>query len=286
VIRLSPDTLGVPDTGLPVLRELVHERTGMYFDDGRVPLFAERMAPLVLERGFRSFLDLYYLLKYDEAAQPWAWREVFDALAIPETYFWREIDQIRAVVCRVVPELVRRSGGALQIWSVPCASGEEPLTIAMVLNEAGWFDRADIQIHASDASPAAIARARDGRYRSRSLRALPPGLAGKYFTMAEDLFVPVPELSRRITSWTVANLMALDESALLARSPIIFCRNAFIYFSPDAIRRVVARFAHWMPVPGYLCVGASESLLNVTTAFSLEELDGAFVYEKRSQVDD
>ena len=101
------ETLGVPTTGLPVLLELVHERTGLFFDNGRGDLFAERMAPLVVERGFRSFLDLYYLLKYDESGGNDGWRQVLDALSVPETYFWREIDQIRAVAKCVMPELAR-----------------------------------------------------------------------------------------------------------------------------------------------------------------------------------
>jgi chemotaxis protein methyltransferase CheR len=281
VIRLDTDTLGLPQTGLPVLRDLVHERTGMFFDATRSDALAERLAPLVLRRGFRSYLDLYYLLKYDAAAARAAWQEVFDALAVPETYFWREIDQVKAIVCRAVPALVRRAPEAtLRIWSVPCASGEEPLTIAMALNEAGWFDRARIEVYASDASPAALDRARAGRYRSRSLRALPPQLVEKYFTAEDGMFVPDPALVRRVTAWTAVNLLADDEVATFARSPIIFCRNAFIYFSPQSVRRVVDTFAAAMPAGGYLCVGASESLLSVTNMFTLEELDGAFVYVK------
>ena len=275
------ETLGVPPTGLPVLLDLVHERTGLFFDNGRSDMFAERMAPLVVERGFRSFLDLYYLLKYDDAGGDQGWRQVLDALSVPETYFWREIDQIRAVVNRVVPELGRRSQGPIRIWSAPCATGEEPLTIAMALNEAGWFDRVSIEINGSDGSPAAIVRAQAGRYRSRAMRSLPAALKEKYFVAEGDTFIPRPELAQRISSWSVVNLMQPEEIAPFARSPIVFCRNAFIYFSPQAIKRVVATFAALMPVPGYLCVGASESLLNVTTAFSLEELDGAFVYAKR-----
>jgi chemotaxis protein methyltransferase CheR len=282
VIGLDTDTLGVPHTGLAVLRELVHERTGIVFEERRAAALAERLAPLVLRRGFRSYLDLYYLLKYDEAAAPAAWREVFDALAVPETYFWREIDQVKAIVCRVLPELVRRARGeAIRIWSVPCASGEEPLTIAMAINEAGWFDRARIEINASDASPTAIAKARAGQYRSRSMRALPAHLMEKYFVARDGVYVADPSLHGRVASWTVVNLLAASEVAPFARSPIIFCRNAFIYFSAPAIRRVVDTFAAWMPAPGYLCVGASESLLSVTTAFTLEELDGAFVYLKQ-----
>jgi chemotaxis protein methyltransferase CheR len=277
------ETLGIPAAGLPILQELVHERTGLVFDNGRGELFAERMAPLVVDRGFRSFLDLYYLLKYDDTESKQGWRQVLDALSVPETYFWREIDQVKAIVSRVVPDLVRRWPGVpLRIWSAPCASGEEPLTIAMALNEAGWFERAAIEIHGGDGSPSAIAKARSARYRPRSLRALPPALAEKYFAAADGgTFVAEPALTQRITSWSVVNLMDPEDIAPFARSPIVFCRNAFIYFSPQAIRQVVDRFAALMPTPGYLCVGASESLLNITNAFTLQEIDRAFVYVKR-----
>ena len=275
------DALGVPVTGLPVLRDLIHERTGVFFDADRTELLAERLAPLVVARGFRSFLDLYYLLKYDDAAAADMWRQVMDALSVPETYFWREMDQIRAIVCRVVPELVRRGARVIRIWSAPCATGEEPLTIAMALNEAGWFDRVAIEIHGSDGSPAAIAKARAGRYRPRAMRALPEPLAEKYFTSDGGTFVPRDELARRVMSWSVVNLMDPEEVAPYARSPIVFCRNAFIYFSPQAVKRVVEQFAALMPAPAYLCVGASESLLSVTSAFALEEIDRAFVYVKR-----
>ena len=80
---LGSDALGIPETGLPVLRDLVLERTGLFFDAERSELLAERVAPLVIERGFRSFLDLYYLLKYDEAASRRAWRQLMDALSAP-----------------------------------------------------------------------------------------------------------------------------------------------------------------------------------------------------------
>jgi chemotaxis methyl-accepting protein methylase len=128
-----------------------------------------------LERGFPSLLDYYYLLKYDAAAAE-EWGRVFDALAVPETYFWREVDQVRAIVQHVVPDLVRTLGGRpLSIWSIPCASGEEPLSIAMMLDQEGWFARTPIEIHGSDASPAAIDRARRGVYRDRVLPQLAAG---------------------------------------------------------------------------------------------------------------
>jgi chemotaxis protein methyltransferase CheR len=69
--------------------------------------------------------------------------------------------------------------------------------------------------------------------------------------------------------------------AYYATAPIIFCRNVFIYFSENAVRKTVRVLAERMPSPGYLFVSVSESLLRVTNEFSLEEIGGAFVYMKK-----
>ena len=207
---------------------------------------------------------------------------MLDALSVQETYFWREVDQLQALTGHVLPELLRATPGAtVRIWSIPCATGEEPLSIAMALEEAGWFDRARIEIHASDASPAAIAKARAGLYRERSFRSLPGALRDKYFEPRGTQWTPTASLQRRITSWTMVNLMARDEVLTHARSQIVFCRNAFIYFSRDSVKQVVKTFEDAMPVPGFLFVGASESLSKLSDRFLLEDVDRAFVYTKR-----
>ena len=275
------DSLGLSSSAIPLLRDLVHDRLGLFYDDARFDTLADRLAPLVVERGFDSYLDYYYLLKYDENAAG-EWHRVMDALSVGETYFWREIDQVRAIARVVVPELLReRPFEPLRIWSIPCASGEEPLTIAMVLEEAGLFDRGAIEIHASDASPAAVEKARAARYRERSFRSLPADLRDKYFRADGDAWVPCESLRRRVTSWSVVNVTAEAESALRGRPRIVFCRNLFIYFSQPTIKRVAGTFERIMPAPAYLCLGASESLLKISTRFELEEIGGAFVYVKR-----
>lgn len=277
------DTFGLAETGLPLLGDLIHERAGLFYANGRYDTLADRLAPLVIERGFRSFLDFYYLLKYDDRSALVEWRRVMDALSVQETYFWREVDQVSGLASTVLPELVRAAPyEPVRIWSAPCATGEEPLTIAMMLEETGWFCRAPIQIHGSDASAAAIARARTARYRERSVRSLPAALREKYFVLDDGAYIPTPALQARISSLSVVNLLARDEVALHAQSQVIFCRNAFIYFSPQSVKRVVETFASLMPTPAYLFVGASESLLNVTDKFMLDDIDrAAFAYVKR-----
>jgi chemotaxis protein methyltransferase CheR len=278
---LAPDVQGlrIPERTVLLLRDLIEGHTGVRYDDDRLDLLRDRVAPLAIERGFDSLLDYYYLLKYDAGADA-EWPRVMDALSVQETYFWREADQLRALAGAIMPRLAS-SGRPVRIWSIPCASGEEPLSIAMALEEDGWFAKADIEIHASDASQVALARARAARYGRRAFRQLPQLLWDKYFTPAGgEAWTPRPELSQRVSSWGRVNMVNALETAPFDRSDVIFCRNMFIYFSQSAIREVVTRLGALMPSPGYLCVGAAESLLRLTSGFELQDIGGAYVYVK------
>src|SRR5829696_4157785 len=169
------DNLGLRRGAEGLLRDLIHDRAGLYFDDSKLESLGEKLAPLIIERGFSSFLDYYYLLKFDADAASDEWRNLTNALSVQETYFWREMDQIHALADHVIPALIAQNPFMpVRIWSAACATGEEPLTIAIRLNEAGWFDRAKIEIFASDVSSSALERARLGSYRERSFRALSP----------------------------------------------------------------------------------------------------------------
>ncbi len=277
-----PETRGVrvPERSLTLLRDLVHAHTGMFYDEPRLSFMQDRLTPRVVECGFDSLLDYYYLLKYGpDAEQEWA--HAIDALSVQETYFWREFDQVRALVEVIVPRLAAGRPFPIRIWSLPCATGEEPLSIAMALAEAGWFARAPIEIHASDASAAALARARAGRYAARSFRQLPDALRERYFrNTGPGEWTVAPEIHARVASWTRVNAVRQEEVAPHAGADVVFCRNMFIYFDAPTVRRVVESFAAHMPSPGFLCVGASESLLRVTTRFELQDVAGAYVYVK------
>lgn len=270
------DSLGITGGVTQVLRDLIHQRLGLYYDATQFDQVADRLAPLIVARGLGSFMDYYYFLKYAEDHDEWS--KVMDALAVHETYFWREVDQLRAIVSHVVPELAAR-GRPLKIWSVPCATGEEPLTLAMLLDDAGWFGRVPIELVASDASRDAIARAKMGVYGQRSFRNLPPAMKEKHFVAHDGQWKIDPDLQRRIT-YDIVNLVAEHEVSRHASAPVIVCRNVFIYFSDESIRRTMNVFERAMPVPGYLCVGASESLLRRSTTFELQEIGGAFMYVK------
>lgn len=273
--------LAAPAGTALLLRDIVHDHTGLFFETDRTATLLEKLEPMAKERGCRSFLDYYYLLKL-EGEVTGEWQRVMEALSVQETYFWREMDQIRALVDVVVPAWFEKRHDPLRIWSAACATGDEPFTIAMALEEAGWFARAPIEIVASDASVTALDKAKRGVYRDRAFRALPQHLRDKYFQPVPHGWSISPRLLVRVR-FQRANLVVPSEISDLATAPVIFCRNVFIYFSHDAIRRTVARFAEQMPAHGHLFVGASESLLKLTKDFDLQEVGGAFVYVKTSQ---
>jgi len=277
------DILGLPKGTESLLADLVHSRIGIYFDASKIDLLMDKLSPLVIRRGFNSFLDYYYILKYDDTA-PAEWVNVMNSISVGETYFWREFDQIRALTQTIVPRwLAAHPGQTLRVWSAACATGEEPLTIALALHEAGWFERASIEIRGSDGSSFAIDKAIAGVYRERSFRSLSAERRARYFLPeGPRTWRVVPELHSKVR-FSVANLMSETEVAPLATSDIIFCRNVFIYFSESSISRTVKLFARYMPADGYLFVGTAESLLRLTTDFELKDIDNAFIYEKESR---
>jgi chemotaxis protein methyltransferase CheR len=261
-------------TGL--LRDLVLERTGICVDENMTDLFVEKLSDLITERGFTSLLDYYYLLKYDaEAAVEWP--KVIDTITVRETYFRREFDQIQLLVSSILPRHFKNHAmSPFRIWSAAAASGEEPLTIAMAIDQAG-FSGLPIEIVASDVSQAALRIAREGLYRERSFRNMSPEMREIYFTRQGDRWKINPYIQQKVT-WASANLTREDEISKLAASNVIFCRNVFIYFHEDTIRKIVKTFAKRILPPGFLFVGAPESLVKLTTDFQLNEMSGAFVY--------
>ena len=267
-----------PEGTARLLRDIVHDHIGLYFEQDRTSTLLDKLEPLARERGCRSFLDYYYLLKL-EGEVTGEWQRVMEALSVQETYFWREMDQIRALVDHIVPQWFATRNDPLRIWSAACATGDEPFTIAIALEEAGWFDRAPIEIVGSDASVNALEKAKRGLYRERAFRNIPHHLRDKYFQPMPHGWLISPRLLIRVR-FQRANLVVPAEIASLATAPVIFCRNVFIYFSPEAIRRTTGVFARQMPSDGSLFVGASESLLRITKDFDLKEVGGAFVYKR------
>ncbi len=279
---VAPTLPPAPEPVPALLRDLIHEKTGIFFDDNRLDTLLDKLAPRVLAHRCSTYLDYYYILKYEKEGAS-EWLRVMDVFSVPETYFWREADQLRALVTVVVPRWFASSPTKpLRIWSAACATGEEPYSIVMALQEAGWGTH-PIEIRASDASGTALEKARAGVYRERSFRSLPDHLRRKYFQPRGGEHQIVPAVATRV-SFARANLLAEAEISQLANADVTFCRNVFIYFSGASIARVVNSFARQSPPGSHLFIGASESLIKLSNAYEISEISHAFVYRRKEHV--
>jgi chemotaxis protein methyltransferase CheR len=276
----SAEVLGFSQSAFTLLRDMIADRAGVFYGDDKRDILTDKLSELVAARGMTSFLDYYYLLRYDADAQR-HWAELMDRLAVPETYFWRQSEQILALANVVAPRhFERRPTAPLRIWSAACCTGEEPISIALALAEAGLLYRRPIEIVASDASPAMVERARRGLYGDRSFRSLPLHLRDRYFRRDEGAGWRVDPRLHGQVRWTTANLVEPADVRPLAAADVIFCRNVFIYFSDETIGHVARLFAEGLNDDGHLFLGASESLTRLATDFELGEVGGAFVYVK------
>lgn len=202
---------------------------------------------------------------------------LIDGLTVKETSFFRDADHLDALVRHVIPSDDR----PVVVWSAGCATGQEPYSIAMALDEAGVRD---YRIVATDLSRSAVQRTREGLYSENELRGLSAARRGRYLRREGSQFRMDPGLARRVD--VRHHSLLQDRVPLGPREAIaVFCRNVLIYL--DRVR--VATFLDDLRVHlernGVLFLGGSESLWNVPDGYALERLGSAYVYRLVDGVD-
>ncbi len=281
-MRFYRETLGISDNAFIILRDLIHELTGIFFDDSKKDSLADKLSARVIELGFSSFLDYYYYLKYDEGSTREI-RNLFNLITVNETYFYRETDALHTITDVLLPSILeRKNGNPVKIWSAACSSGEEPLTLAMMLAEKGLLSDSKVQLFATDASTLAVGKAMVGEFSERSFRNCDAHFREKYFDPKDDKTMKIKQSILEFVRFSVANLNSPAEIKHFAAADIILCRNVFIYFSKKSILQTVNTFYGAMPEQAYLLLGVSESLLKFNVPFEFREINGSFVYVKEN----
>jgi chemotaxis protein methyltransferase CheR len=260
-----------------ILSGLIEERSGVYYAPDDRDLLADRVSARALEAGFESLLDYYYFLRYDDPGGA-EFDALLDALVVNETYFFREFDQLEALVDGFLAPAAR-AGGRPRVWSAACSTGEEPLTLAMLLAERGLLGAVDIV--ASDVSRRVLERARRGEFGARALRqGAPAELARRWLEGPPGGPLRArPELAAAV-DWRRVNLGDPAQVAAVGPCDVVACRNVLIYFRDATVRRVVDSLASVLKPGGALFVGVSESLLRLGTGLHCEERRGVFFYRK------
>ena len=270
----------VSDEDFQKVCDFLYRRTGMLFTASKRYYVQRRISDRM------SFLKIAYFPTYFSFLRSDADGEIekfINAFTVNETYFYREEHQLRCLSTDLLNERVRskRPGEALRIWSVPCATGEEPYSIAMWLLE-NWpeVDVQDVEIVGSDIDTECLTAARLGEFGQRALMRLTPALIGKFFTAAGNDRWRIVDDVRQSVQFTQANLMDRQETRSHGVFDVIFCRNVLIYFD-DASRRVAAENLYENLEPGgFICLGHTESMSRISPLFEVRRFADAIVYRR------
>ena len=277
------DSLRMTDGEFRSFCELLKGYCGLHFDSDARFLVEKRLARHLRELDISSYASYQYSLRNGPKCEEELAR-VVDLLTTNETYFFREAGQLRALIDEVVPELLlrrRRDGPQkpLCVWSAGCSSGEEPYSIVALALEAGLRPGTDLRVYASDISRPMLTKSRRGLYREASFRETSDALRQKYFIEKDGLHRICDDVKKHV-DFIHLNLMDRGRLALLGSMDVVLCRNVIIYFDAVTKKRVIETFYDKLRPGGYLLLGHSESLINVTSAFELRHLSRDLVYRR------
>ncbi len=272
----------LPDDVFRLLRDFIHGYCGIYFDDGTKFLLERRLSRRLEQHQLKSFEEYYRFLRYDRKREE-ELIVLIDNLTTNETYFFRETPQLNAFSREILPELSRglAERKTLRIWSAGCSTGEEPYTIAILLLESGnWWRDWQVEILGSDINQRVLHTARKGVYKKGAHRATSPDMLAKYFVEEEKGNYRIIDKVRELVSFSSVNLLDPYKTSLINNMDVIFCRNVIIYFDKEAKKKVIASFYDKLREGGYLLLGHSESLINISNAFLLRTLKHDMVYQR------
>jgi chemotaxis protein methyltransferase CheR len=241
--------------------------SGLVLDSDKRYLVESRVAPIVRREGFTGLTDLVRAM--ERGAHPGLAQEVVQAMTINETYFFRDkvpFDKLREYL---LPELItaRATRRSLRIWCAASSTGQEPYSIAMILEDlavrmAGWR----VEIVATDIATSIIDRAKAGLFSQFDVqRGLPIKYLMNNFTQEEDKWrVNAP--IRNMVQFRPLNL--LRDFAPLGQFDIVFCRNVLIYFDEAAKRDILTRIGRQTQPDGFFVMGAAETTVGLSGAFA------------------
>jgi len=264
-------------------RDSVRDLLGLHFDDTRLEEVAVTLRQRMSATGKDAARYLRLLRGPEGRAEA---RVLAGLLTVCETYFFRHLEQFRALAEVAIPERLRSRvpHTRLRLLSAGCSSGEEPYTLAILMRESfpELFEAGDVHITAVDANGARLERAAAGRYGPWSLRETPDAVRGRWFRPSGADFVLDDSIRRSVT---------FEERNLLSDDPVfwrdgafdvVFFRNVGMYFSPEVMRAVTARMARALAPGGFLFLGHAENLRGVSQDFHLRHSHDCFYYQARA----
>jgi chemotaxis protein methyltransferase CheR len=263
-------------------KNFLQDASGILLGDNKQYLVKSRLRRLLEDNGLESLSDLMTRLQRPGSAQ--LKETVIDAMTTNETLWFRDTHPFRILSEKLLPELAaRNSTQPLRIWSAACSTGQEPYSIAMIIEEYKRFQpgrlKSDVRIVATDISRPVLDTAKRGEYEMLALgRGLSPERQRHFFTSLPGGGWKVKPQVQRMVEFRELNLL---DRYLLGKFDLIFCRNVLIYFSADHKKDILTRMHACLNPGGYLILGASESLNGLSHLYEMVQCHPGIIYRKK-----
>jgi chemotaxis protein methyltransferase CheR len=247
------------------ISKLVRERSGLVLTPEKAYLIESRLGPVARTEGMAGIEEVIQALRLQKGGA--LSDKVVDAMTTNETFFYRDKTPFDILEQVVLPDVVaRKRGQPIKIWCAAASTGQEPYTIAMVCDAMGHkLGGSRVEIIGTDISDRCLEKAKAGIYSQFEVqRGLPVQMLLKHFKKSGENW-QISDQIRSAVRYRSMNL--LDDFRALGQFDIIFCRNVLIYFDVPTKKRVLERMASQVTQPGYLLLGAAETVLGVTDQF-------------------
>lgn len=254
----------ISNTDFGRLRRLICEQSGINLSSDKKTILELRIKRRLRTLNLNSYSQ-YCEYLFGHHGQKEEIVHLIDVVTTNKTDFFREAGHFELLTQKAIPDVMARNESVRQllVWSAACSTGEEPYTLAMVLNEYGLAHSGfRFRVLATDISTTVLAKAKLGVYSSEVVRPVPPDLQRKYFMRSRDpdskVLRVVPEL-RQCVEFRRLNFMDAD-FGLSERADVIFCRNVLIYFDRPTQEKILQKLTRHLVPAGYLFVGHAETL--------------------------
>jgi chemotaxis protein methyltransferase CheR len=260
--------------------KLIHEESGILLKNTKITLLSNRLRKRLNALQIDEFSDYYnYLQKLPGQEKTLEYEKMLDVVSTNETYFFRierHFDALSKVCLQEIAKI--KKNRKLTIWSAACSSGEEPYTIAIcVMENRHLFPGWDIKIIATDIAPSVLEFAKIGEYSGRRIEKVPPELLNKYF-MRKEADPPTYTVNAEIKKLVRFSYHNFFKSPFPKDIDILFCRNVMIYFDKKHQIELIKKFYESILDGGYLFIGHSETLHDISNDFIYNKIMEAPVY--------
>lgn len=266
------------DDDFEMIRKVLYTHTGISLNAGKMDLVYGRLSRRLRVLGITSFSDYLGFIDSPRGREEMA--NFINALTTNLTAFFREPHHFDYLANIVLPRAMQHHAAdrRIRFWSAGCSTGEEPYSIAMTVRETmSSIQNWDMKILATDLDSNVVAVAKKGEYSKQRIAELSEPRRKKWFTALDGCNDSVKVNSSLQELITFKQLNLMHEWPMRGLFDLIFCRNVVIYFDKSTQRKLFDRYADVLVTGGYLFIGHSENLHNLTDRF---ELIGQTIYRK------